>query len=74
MPKLIGTAGSETDKAIRFRYHTLVYPNGKEESVEGDGWFPFSQVTSISRNAATDDEIVISEWIAEKKGLYFELD
>lgn len=74
MPTLRGTAGNETDKAVMFRWTSLVYPNGNEEQCSGQGWFPLSQVTSISRNASKDDEIVISEWIAEKKGLYDELD
>lgn len=76
MPTLKGRAGQETEKAILFTAHKLVYPNGSEEECKYSGWFPLSQVISISRNPNLneDDSIVISEWIAEKKGLYLELD
>lgn len=75
MPILRGTAGSETDKAIHFKCIELQFPSGDKQELEFTGWFPLSQVTKITRSPhSNEDEIHISEWIAEKKGLYLELD
>lgn len=76
MPILHGKAGNKTDKAVMFTAHTLEYPNGNKEECKYKGWFPLSQVSNISRNPNLneDDSIVVSDWIVEKKGLYFELD
>lgn len=50
----------ETDAAILIEY-------GEEEY-----WLPFSQIKKITRNAEPNHntgEIIISDWIAEKKGI-----
>lgn len=78
MPILKGKAGNETDKAILFSVMSIIYPNGNEQPLDRplQGWYPLSHVTKITRNPNLDalDEIHVSEWIAEKKGLYYELD
>lgn len=75
MPILLGTAGKETDKAILFSAHS-VKPNINMPAFEwkSSGWWPLSHVTKIVRNEKGDDELYVSEWIAEKKGVYEELD
>jgi hypothetical protein len=78
MPTIYGIIETQTDKAILFRYNSLLTaPGMKPYAVSGFSWFPLSQVTSIYLSATLTDEednLVISEWIAEKKGLYDELD
>jgi hypothetical protein len=56
-----GTILRETDKAVQF-------------AIEGQTteWFPLSQMDSLKRtNTVGEDEIVVTKWIAEKKGLEF---
>jgi hypothetical protein len=77
MPTIFGIIQAESDKAILFKYSSLLTaPGMKPYDISGQSWFPLSQVTSICRSANADEEdnLVISEWIAEKKGLYDELD
>lgn len=50
----------ETDAAILINYDDVEY------------WLPFSQVKKITRNAEPNEDtgvILISDWIAEKKGI-----
>jgi len=75
MPILHGTIVRESDKAILFEYTILEYPNGNKEKCEGKEWFPDSQITKIERHTNIgEDKIWISEWIAERKGLYDSID
>jgi hypothetical protein len=76
MPVLIGTVRKETDKALLVEIKQVKI--GKEEPYEFSltKWVPVSQITSTIRDPAHEgcDEITISEWIAEKIGIYDELD
>lgn len=81
MPILVGDILKETNKAILF---TSVQVKVNETAVpyaspmKGATWYPFSQITRIVRNPNLGpqeySELHVSEWIAEKKGLYEELD
>lgn len=81
MPILLGDIGKETDKAILFiaakvKVNATAVPYASP--MRGATWYPLSQVTRIVRNPnlGTEEysELHVSEWIAEKKGLYDELD
>jgi len=81
MPILIGDLGRETDKAVLFtavKVKTKPDAIAYESPMRGATWYPLSQVTKIVRNpnlGPTEySELHVSEWIAEKKGLYDELD
>lgn len=75
MPILRGTITRESDKAVLFEYVELEFPNGAKSPIEGKSWFPHSQITRTERGVSLEtDRIWISEWIAEKKGLYDEID
>lgn len=79
MPILLGTLGKETPNAILFHIKTIKATEHAvpyESPIKQPTWFPLSQVTKmVSRgNLTDDDELHVSEWIAEKKGLYEELD
>lgn len=79
MPILLGTIGGETEKAILFVCRSV---KATEQALpyasplKGQSWWPLSQVTRMVRKSAinSEDELHVSEWIAEKKGLYEELD
>lgn len=60
--KVEGIIVRETDSALLFKFQ-LPECNAQTE------WFPLSQVQSITRNAGKKDEVVISKWIATKKGI-----
>lgn len=59
--KVIGTKVRETDAAILWNTE-IKLDDG--DTVFQDMWFPFSQVESIH-----PDHLIVSNWIAEKKGL-----
>jgi len=57
---LTGRVKRETEKAVLF--------SGKAESGELiSGWFPKSQVTVMERSMAHLDQLVIPEWLYQKK-------
>lgn len=69
--KLEGILGIETDKAILFSPSPELI---EEFQLDGkDMWLPLSQVKEIHRTRSlvngTLDSIVISKWLAEKKGI-----
>lgn len=79
MPILLGTIGGETDKAVLFvcrsvKTNETAIPYASP--MHGQSWWPLSQITRMVRKSAinSEDELHVSEWIAEKKGLYEELD
>lgn len=68
---LKGEIIAETSAAILFRSYNT---ESDYEARDGDSiWFPLSQVDEIHRTysiaSGTLDEIVVSDWIAKKKGL-----
>lgn len=75
MPILRGTITRESDKAVLINYVEMEYSNGSKSEIKGQSWFPHSQITRTERGVSLEtDRIWISEWIAEKKGLYDEID
>lgn len=79
MPTLKGTVVRETDKALLFNIQEIKYtPSGEFSacSHKYNSWIPFSQITHTIRDPknVNCDELEISEWIAEKLGVYDELD
>lgn len=61
--KVEGVIIRETDSALLFKFQVNDECNVQTE------WFPVSQVQSIHRNPGKKDEIVMSAWIATKKGI-----
>jgi hypothetical protein len=59
--------GPETAKAVQFRVDSI---SGCPLDTSSPEWFPFSQVTKMMRsNTDGEDEIIVSEWILDQKGL-----
>lgn len=75
---LVGRIKAETAKAICLGVRGWVEDPQDEEHFEfdkeqcKDEWFPLSQMTKIFRGSAMEqtlDEIHVSRWIAQQKGL-----
>jgi hypothetical protein len=63
--KVLGHRIRETDKAILWDCSEFEHDDSTPDSPKAlEEWFPLSQVESIH-----PDYIVVSAWIAEKKGL-----
>ncbi len=60
--KVEGIIIRETDSALLFKFQ-LPECNPQTE------WFPLSQIQSIHRFPGKKDEVVMSRWIANKKGI-----
>ena len=65
---IFGNLHNETGKAIRMTVHKVGETTLDEPKSE---WFPFSQVQKMLRNPTEDDadELFVSEWILQQKGL-----
>jgi hypothetical protein len=77
MPILLGTIGREIEKAVLFNCKAVkASDNALPYEWNSQSWWPLSQITRIVKKSAinSEDELHVSEWIAEKKGLYEELD
>lgn len=77
MPLLKGTIIRESTKAICFNIKKVKPPAGDwyPFNTKANKWVPLSQVTSITRSTnLCEDELNVTEWIAEKIGVYDELD
>lgn len=68
---LTGVKGIETEKAVLF---TVRKVRGEELEEPQTSWFPFSQIEKMMYSTNPEDlynkdEIIVTEWIATKKGL-----
>lgn len=60
--QLEGIIITETDSAILFKFQCPECDTRQE-------WFPVSQIKSVHRMVGKKDKIVMSTWIASKKGI-----
>ena len=63
---ITGTYIADTAKAIHFEIHAIC----NEACEPNKQWFPFSQVSKITKDKNVGcDTLIVSEWILKEKGL-----